>query len=312
MSAPVELVRSLPGVCEARLFRGAAAPAGAPPDLLVEVPHGATRAAHFEALALALHGPFPAGLAEFFHVNTDAGAPEYAAALAEALVAADPRRTALVLSSEIPRTFIDCNRVLEASPEEFRAGRVTPGLPPYVRDPRDRDLLRARHQAWVEVSSAAYEWTCGQGGFGLMAHTYAPRTVDVEVDDGVVEALRRAYRPEVEPTWPLRPEVDLIAREPSGRILAEPLGRAVAAAFAADGLTAEVSATYPLHPSTLGHRHAARWAPRVLCVEVRRDLLVEAWLPLRPLTAAPGKVRRVAAPLARAVLEAWRDAPGVS
>ena len=49
MSAPVDLVRSLPGVCEARLFRGAAAPAGAPPDLLVEVPHGATRAAHFEA-----------------------------------------------------------------------------------------------------------------------------------------------------------------------------------------------------------------------------------------------------------------------
>jgi hypothetical protein len=302
VSAPV---RSIPGVCQARLHRGASAPAGAPPDLLVEVPHGATRQADYDALRALLCGPFPEDLDAFFHVNTDAGAPEYAEALAARLVAEEPGRTVLVLESRIPRTFIDCNRAIDASPEDFRAGKVTPGLPPYVRDERDRVLLRARHQAWVEASAAAYQWACGAGGLGLMAHTYAPRTVDVEVDDQVVQSLRRAYAPEVEPTWPLRPEVDVIARDPAGRILAEPLVRRLVAAFAADGFAAEVSATYPLHPSTLGHRHAARWEPRVACLEVRRDLLVERFVPLRPLTASPAKVARVVAPLVRAVRAAW-------
>lgn len=300
-------VSSLPGVCAARLHRGARAPAGAAPDLLVEVPHGATRAAHLEALQAELAGPFPDDLAAFFHVNTDAGAPEYAHALAERLVAAEPARAVLVLSSEIPRTFIDCNRVIEASPEAFRAGKVTPGLPPYVRDPGDRALLRERHAAWVAACEAAYGWVCGAGGLALMAHTYAPRTVDVEVDDAIVASLRRAYGPEVEPTWPLRPEVDLIARDPSGAVVGEPLVRRAAEAFAAHGFRAEVSATYPLHPSTLGHRHATRWAPRVLCLEVRRDLLVDAFVPFVQLEVSPAKVERVVAPLLEAVRGALAD-----
>lgn len=301
-------VASVPGVCQARVWRGARAPAGAPPDLLVEVPHGATRQEQFDALRAALRGPFPADLAAFFHVNTDAGAPEYAAALAERLVAEEPARSVLVLASEIPRTFIDCNRVVDASPEEFRAGKVTPGLPPYVRAPADRALLRERHGAWVEASAAAYAWVCGAGGLALMAHTYAPRTVEVEVDDQVVESLRRAYRPEVEPTWPLRPEVDLIAREPGGRVLAEPLVRAASAAFAEAGFHPEVSATYPLHPSTLGYRYAARFEPRVLCVEVRRDLLVQRFVPFVQLQPSPDKVARVVGPLARTVRTTWATA----
>lgn len=305
MSTSAPPVRSLPGVCQVRLLRGAAAGAGAPPDLLVEVPHGATRARHFEALRAELHGPFPEDLTAFFHVNTDAGAPEYALALAERLVAEEPRRSALVLTSEIPRTFIDCNRALEASVEELRAGKVTPGLPPYVRDEHDRLLLRARHQAWVAASEAAYGWVCGAGGFALMAHSYAPRSVEVEVDDAVVASLRRAYAPEVERSWPLRPEVDVIARDPAGRILAEPLVRTVLAAFAEDGFQAELSATYPLHPSTLGHRHAARWEPRALCLEVRRDLLVERFVPFVQLEVSPDMVARVVAPLARALRGAW-------
>jgi len=298
-------VRTLPGVCEARLFRGARSRPEAPPDLLVEVPHGATRAGQFEALQAQLQGPFPADLAAFFHVNTDAGAPEYAEALASRLVDEEPARAVLVLTSAIPRTFIDCNRIIDAPPEAFREGKVTPGLPPYVRDERDRSLLRARHEAWVAASEAAYGWVCGAGGLAVMAHTYAPRTVDVEVDERVVESLRRAYAPELEPTWPLRPAVDLIARDPSGRILAEPLVRRVAESFAADGFPAEVSATYPLHPSTLGHRHAARWEPRVICLEVRRDLLVERFVPFTQLEAAPTKVARAVAPLARALRASW-------
>ena len=294
-------IRSIPGVCEARLFAGAAASAGAPPDLFLEVPHGADRARHFTALLAELKGPLPEGLLEFFHVNTDAGARQYAEALAALLVAQDPRRSALVLSSEIPRTLIDCNRRIDASPEEFKAGKVTPGLPPYLRDPGDRVLLRARHAAWVEQLEAAYAWVCGNGGVGLMAHTYAPRSVDVEVDDQIVESLRRAYRPEIEPTWPLRPEVDLIARDDQGVVRAAPLVERLERAFTEDGFEVKVSATYPLHPSTLGYSSVVKYEPRVACVEVRRDLLVRAFTPLRQLEPDDAKVARVAGALCKAV-----------
>jgi hypothetical protein len=182
---------------------------------------------------------------------------------------------------------------------------VTPGMPPYVRDADDRRLLRARHDAYVAVTEAAYRSVRADVGLALMAHTYAPRTVDVEVDDQIVESLRRAYAPAVEPTWPLRPEVDLIARDPGGRIIAEPLVRTVAAAFADDGFDVAVSGTYPMHPSTLAFHHLTRLEPRAVCVEVRRDLLVERFTPLAELHVAPAKVARVVAPLARAIRTAW-------
>ena len=298
-------VQSIPGICDAQLHRGAACPEGAPPDLLLEVPHGATRTRHYQALRAELKGELPDDLIAFFLVNTDFGAPDYAQALAARLVTEEPRRSVLVLSSEIPRTFIDCNRVIDASPEEFKAGKVTPGLPPYIRDERDRVLLRARHAAWVESSAAAYEQVCGSGGLAVMAHTYAPRSVDVEVDDRIVESLRRAYQPEVVESWPLRPEVDLIARDPGGSILGEPLVRRVAAAFAEAGFDASISGTYPLHPSTLGHRFVARYQPRVLCLEVRRDLLCDRFIPFQELQAAPDKVARVVEPLVRALRASW-------
>ena len=41
---------TIPGVCEVVHVRGPKAPAGTEPDVLVEVPHGATRAANFAAL----------------------------------------------------------------------------------------------------------------------------------------------------------------------------------------------------------------------------------------------------------------------
>jgi hypothetical protein len=296
-------VSSVSGICEARLFAGSSAAAGAPPDLLVEVPHGATSAAHYQRLRAELRGPLPDDLIEFFHVNTDSGAPEYARALAERLVAEEPARSVLVLTSEIPRTFIDCNRVLDVSPEEYKAGKVTPGLPPYIRDERDQQLLRARHAEWVRVSDEAWRW-CGEaGGLGLMAHTYAPRSLDVEVDDDIVKSLRRAYQAEA--SWPLRPQIDLIARDPAGNVLSEPMVRRMAAELAADGFETAVSGTYPLHPSTLAFHRAQRYQPRVVCLEVRRDLLVEQFVPFVELRVSPEKVARVVTPLARAVRASW-------
>ena len=104
---------SIPDVCDVSLVRGARS--NGAPDLLLEVPHGATRAEDYHALRRALRGSYADDLAEFFFVNTDVGAPEVALRIAERVTAADPARCALVLRSRIPRTFIDCNRVIEAS-----------------------------------------------------------------------------------------------------------------------------------------------------------------------------------------------------
>ena len=62
------------GVVDVEIVRGARARPDAPPDLLVEVPHGADRRAHYDALRARLRGDLPADLHAFFHVNTDVGA----------------------------------------------------------------------------------------------------------------------------------------------------------------------------------------------------------------------------------------------
>src|SRR5689334_21445783 len=99
--------RSIPGICELALL------GAGEPELLLEVPHGATRAEHYDALRGALAGDYPEDLRDFFFVNTDVGAPELALRTALAFVAARPGSTVAVLRSLIPRTFVDCNRILE-------------------------------------------------------------------------------------------------------------------------------------------------------------------------------------------------------
>ena len=73
----------------------------------------------------------------------------------------------------------------------------------------------------------------------------------------------------------------------------------VEAELAADGFQTAVSATYPLHPSTLAYHRVKRW--QAVCLEVRRDLLVDRFVPFVELRASPPKVARVAEPLVRAV-----------
>ena len=292
---------SLPGVADLHVLTGAQA--GPVPDLLIEVPHGATRTADFEALEAQLHGPRPDGLIDFFYVNTDVGAPELAHAVAELLVVLDPRRSVLVLSSRIPRTFIDCNRVLDAPPEFYKQGGVTPGVPPYLRDPADLALLRDLHGRYNAVTRAAYDAICGSGGRALMLHSYAPRSVDVHVDDQIVPSLRRAYLPEIEPTWPLRPQLDVIARDNEGQLtIPASLADALVDGYAAIGLKAEVGTTYPLHPSTSAWHYAQRYPGQTVCLEVRRDLLADPFSPFVEMNISPDHVARLAPPLTDALL----------
>lgn len=297
-------LHSIPDILDVHLLHGTDAHPGAAPDLLVEVPHGATQTDDFTSLAARLTSPLPASLIDFFHVNTDAGAPELALDVARRFTAADPSRTAAVLRCRIPRTFIDCNRRIDASPTEFREGKVTPGIPPWITAPADRARLRERYDAYVAAVRGAIDGL-GPRGALLLLHTYAPRSVDVEVDLDIVEKLRRAWHPDVAPTWPLRPEVDVIGRGIDGTSHApEAVVAALREALAAIGITAADSATYPLHPSTLAWEHAMRRPGRALCVEVRRDLLADPFEPFAEMRIAAERVARLAEPLA-AALRAW-------
>ena len=297
------------GICDVDHVRGAAAPPGSPPDLVLEVPHGATKSEHFHALRQALRGSYAADLHDFFCVNTDVGAPELARAIAEQVVRAEPHRSAVIVRCLLPRTFVDCNRRIDrsTSPAASAAGEMTPGLPPWIRDDADRSLLLDRYFVYRDAATAAFAAACGNGGFGLCVHTYAPRSVDVPVDDSIVASLRAAYAPERVGSWPLRPSIDLITHDPDGRELAaRRLAERAAAGAAAAGYDVARNGAYALHPVTLAHGFATRYPDATLCFEVRRDLLVPEFLPFQEMIPDAAKVARVAAPFAAAVLATLR------
>jgi hypothetical protein len=298
-------IRSEPGVCTVEVIRGSAAPADAVPDLLLEVAHGATLASHFDVLRQELVGDYDPDLRGFYFVNTDVGAPEVAMAVAARVVRTQPRRVAMVVRCLIPRTFIDCNRRIDpaAAPAATPAGAMTPGLPPWVREPRDQQLLLSRYARYRAVVTAAFAAVCGSGGLGLLVHTYAPRSIDVAVDADIMQALRAAYAPERLPTWPLRAPVDLITRDPEGKELAAAhLAQRTQAEYAAAGYEVVLNGAYSLHPVTLAHTFATAYPGRTLCLELRRDLLVPGFVPFVELHPEPARVERTAAPLAAAVL----------
>jgi len=301
----LEGVGSVAKVCEVEWLRGADADPQAPPDLLLEVPHGATLARHFDDLRAELAGDYDDGLRDFFFVNTDVGAPELAAAIGRAVVAAQPHRTALVIRCELPRTFCDTNRNVERDTvaAASKAGEMTPGLPPWVQHPGDRDLLLDRYFAYRDVVEAAFAGICGAGGDALCVHTYAPRSLSVAVDDDIGRTLRAAYAPDKVETWPLRPQVDLITHDDDGEELAHPaLAREAERRFAAHGFQAVRNDTYKLHPSTLAFAFARRFPARTLCFEVRRDLLLEEFVPFVELSPRAELVERAAAPMVEALV----------
>lgn len=307
---PHEIPASIPGVADVEIVRGASAGASGPAALVVEVPHGADRA-DYDALRAALVGPLPADLHEFFSVNTDVGAWEIGRRVAERLVAADPRRRAIVVRCRIPRTFIDCNRIEDATEGDLASGGMTASVPAYVRDPADRATLLALHRRYVGLVEQAHTSLDPRGAL-LLPHTYGPRTLGIDsVGDDIVDKLRWAHEEARVDTWPLRSEVDLITRSQNGEVAAAPdLVEAVGAALRARGVAVAENQTYHLHPSTLAHRWAERFTGRVFCLEVRRDLLVEQWTWNGENQVVAESVDRFAAPIAEA-LDPWlRGAAG--
>lgn len=296
-------MHSLPDVADVRILRGPDAAEDVVPSLLIELPHGATRARHYHDTRAALRGPFPEKLDHFFFVNTDVGSPELGEAVARAWIARHPDQAAVLVHCQVPRTFIDCNRVIEVGARQKEPGDITPGLPPYVRDPDDQGLLIARHAAYQQLVDAWLEQVCEAGGLAVMMHTYAPRSVGVTVDGDIVQKLHDAYEPEVFQTWPLRPEVDIICRDLDGQLQAPAaLLDDIVRRYAEAGVTCATGETYPLHPATTSAHRAARYPKQTLCVEVRRDLVVEPFTPFDEMIPDPERVQRMAAPIAQALL----------
>lgn len=293
-------MQSIAGVVDIHVVRGATA--GDQADLVIEIPHGATETVDFTRLQEQLTSPLPDALVDFFHVNTDAGAPELAEGIAAKLVADDPTKSVAILRCRVPRTFIDCNRRMDASPADFKAGKVTPGLMPWITTDEDRALLRGSYDRYHEAVNAALAPTSAI----LMLHTYAPRTVDVEVDADIVKNLRAAYQPDKEPTWPLRPEIDVISRALDGTNFAPAdVVATLKTELAKDGITVADGLTYPLHPSTVAYDYVQARPGRALCVEVRRDLLADPFDPFVQMKISAAKVARLAGPFVSALRRWW-------
>jgi len=303
-------IRSVPDVCDVLYLTSDGASPETAPDLLIELPHGATRTTDFERLRRRLVSELPDQLDAFFYVNTDVGSYECASEVARRLV--DPvqgRRTfhkVLILRSLIPRTFVDCNRVV--APDTAGRGKMTPALPEYITASEDRDLLESLHAAYQAVARGAYDRTCGTGGMGLQIHTYAPRSVGIDrIDANIVEALRQAYEPAIYETWERRPDVDIISEANDGTPLAPPaLVAAVTQEFAGIGIEVRENATYRLHPETMGYHFSAGFTGRVMCIEISRSMLADPFSPFDEMRIGPRKVERMAGPIVQALLDVPR------
>lgn len=293
---------SIEGVAHVETIAGRDADPDAPPALLVEVPHGADRRAHYDALRARMEGALPDDLHVFFHVNTDVGAWSYGRRVAERVVAARPDRSALLVRCLIPRTFVDANR-LEDAGDDLAKGGMTAGVAPYVTDPRDVALLLGLHRAYVRLCERGYARVCGAGGLALSPHTYGPRTMGIaRIDEGIVHALRAAHEPEAWASWPVRPEIDLITKDADGaRHAPEGIVEELLAGYRALGIEAVEGGTYTLHPATQTHRWSIEYPGRVIGLEVRRDLLVERYTPFEEMIATDDRVDRIAGPLAAAI-----------
>jgi len=267
------------------------------PQLLIELPHGAVNTEEYQFFAQQIPS-LPENLIDFFYVNTDVGTPELAHCIAQNL---KEHMRISIIRSRIPRTLVDCNRVLSLSPEEYRAGKVTPGIPCYVPQ-QDHEWLHQIHQRYTKKVDELYASICQQGGSALILHSYSPKSVGISsVDQDIVEKLHWAYEADLYKTWPTRPKIDIIAKTKEGEWLCD-MKRAekLQQAYIQNDITVGLSQTYPMHPSTMAFRHAKKYPSQIICLEIRRDLLMKEFLPFAPMYACQKKIEKHAQTITKA------------
>lgn len=293
---------SLRGVVDVTIHHPAGEPRG---WVLLEVPHGATRAQDYRRVEAQLKGKLPPDLIHFFHVNTDIGAPEAAEHAARLLC--ESGVGAVVARCLLPRTFVDTNRVLDGAKGGKVKDGLTPGLPGYITNPEDAAWLSARHAEYTDVVRRAYEAICGERrGLAVQVHSYAPKSVGVSAtDENIVAALHAAYEPDAYAKWPERPVVDLITATADGSFRAAPaLSDALLAAYGEAGIPAQENATYHMHPITQGMAWAKAYPQQVTCVELNRGVVSAPFTPFGESPISAEGVAKLTAPLVKALLGA--------
>ena len=279
------------------------------PQVLIEIPHGATKKEHFEELKAQLSSEFPKDLIDFFFVNTDVGAPELAQFTAEILSRLNHRCKILIVRSLIPRTFIDCNRRLNLSENEALEAGITVGLPVYVKTASDKELLLHRYSCYQQEAEKAYACVCGAGGIAIMLHSYAPKSVGISaVREDIVERLHDVYSPEQYKKWSVRPQVDFIHQTPNNEILSHDfLRNNMTKHLERSGYRVAQGESYKLHPATTGYSWAKKYKQKTVCIELRRDLLVEHFEPFSEMVIDIEKMGRIATAMAGGILESLQS-----
>ena len=266
--------------------------------LLIELPHGATKTEDFVWYQNRLQGHFPKNIVDFFYVNTDVGSPEIALEIAQKL---SDTHEVHIIQSHIPRTFIDCNRVVGEG-ISYSEGGVTPATPSYVTNSHDIDFLYTAYHAYQNYTKELYAKVCGNWkGHALMLHTYALRTVPItKVDHDIVQRLHDFYDTEKILDCKLRPQIDIIHKTPNGEVLIDAsLIHNITRAFEERGFGVENGASYPLHPVTTAHKHAQQHPLQTLCLEVRRDLVVSKWSPFEEMPISKQKSQMIASSISQ-------------
>lgn len=307
------MLQSIPYVCDVSLFSGPTAPPGAPPDIFIELPHGATRLAHLQQTK-TMASQYPGDEHDlFFLANTDQGSPEYATELAKQLTSPEAwqdqtkaKRASslriLMVRSLLPRAILDVNRVWHSEEDAVAAG-LTRGVPDFITNENDLARLREAFDRYHEVVSTGYAVICGIGGFALQLHTYAPRSVNPVEGEYIVDTLRKAYDPQRECPWPKRPEVQLITTPPGGSFLSNAVFcDALENAYETAGVEIKRNDPFNLHPATMAHTYANQYKGQTLTMEISRSLLAETFNPFIEMTIDPQKAESLARPIAEAFL----------
>jgi hypothetical protein len=330
-------LQSIPDVCDVWTVAGPEADADAPPQVLLEMPHGATRMRDL-ATAKTWTREYPEERYDkFFLANTDQGSAEYGARLAARLCdpagaralglpAAAALRAAkmkvLLVRALLPRTIVDVNRVW-APTLDFASANLTGVIGPFIREPADVAGIKARYDAYQGVVEGAYAAVCGAGGWGFNLHTYAPVSVSMVPGESIVETLERAYLPENleliarlpelpapdELSFfqknPRRPEAQLITATPEGVYLGDAaLAGALLKEYAAMGVAAAENVPFDLHPATTSAAICARYPGRVTVIELSRARLAERFDPFVEMTISAAKVEAMTTPIVRAFFAA--------
>lgn len=293
-------LESIKDVCDVSLVAHPEADPHSPPDVFIELPHGATEQGHLD-VAKAWTRQYPGPRHDlFFYANTDQGSPEFAAYFAARIT--DPSlglkpMKVLILRALLPRTILDPNRIWAADDDAEAAG-LTRGVPNWLTHPEDLAQLRRRYNQYQEQAGRGYASVCGNGGWAFNLHTYGPISVNPEPHEYVVDALERAYHPNTIANYSRRPTIQLITTPPDGANLSDPkLVAAIHNQYDRAGIDISENDPFSLHPATTAHHHAQTWRGRVLTIEISREALAEPFDIFTLMTISPEKVKAMTEPL---------------